>query len=166
MPSFIVKIYMEDGIYLFDIKKDSNDGINDKILKTSNAKRKIPLHKKLIELGLIAYRDNIAASGTPRLFPQLNKTDKSPKYGKQVGKSFSKLLKKKGISGIKSFHSLRHSFSNFFKKKNMHTDMFRQVFGHEQSSLTARQYGERFTPKEIYAELISKLDYTIIPDCE
>lgn len=151
-------IYKEDGIYIFDIKKESSDGLHDKILKTLNAKRKIPIHPKLIDLGLIKYLDDIIKLGEIRLFPKLNKTDKSPKYGKQVGKQFRSLLKKK-ISGTKSFHSLRHSFSNFFKKRNLHTDMFRQVFGHEISNLAGQVYGERFSPKEIYDELISKLDY-------
>ena len=94
-----------------------------------------------------------------RLFPLLNKTEKSPKYGKQVGKAFGLLLKEKNIVDGKSFHSLRHSFSNFFKVRNMHTDMFRQVFGHEIQHLAGRQYGDKFSIKQIYEELISKISF-------
>lgn len=152
-------IYVEDGYYIFDIKTDSSDGLKDKVLKNINAKRKIPLHDTLIRLGLISYLDTQKAADEKRLFPTLKKTEKSPKYGKQVSKQFKALLIKKGITGNKSFHSLRHSFSNFFKKRNMHTDMFSQVFGHGLPKLAGRQYGDRFSTSQIYEELISKLEY-------
>jgi len=152
-------IYEENGIFLIDIREDSTDGLCDKILKTKNAKRKIPIHEKLKALGLIAYRDAMIKGKEIRLFPLLNKTEKSPKYGKQVGKAFGLLLKEKNIVDGKSFHSLRHSFSNFFKIRNMHTDMFRQVFGHEIQNLAGRQYGDKFSIKQIYEELISKITF-------
>ena len=152
-------IYIEDKHYIFDIKTESNDGLSDKILKTVNAKRKIPMHDALIDLGLITYLDTQKATGEKRLFSKLNKTKSTPKYGKQVSKQFKALLIKKGITGKKSFHSIRHSFSNFFKKRNMHTDMFLQMFGHGLSELASSQYGDRFSTTQIYDELISKLDY-------
>lgn len=119
---------------------------------------KIPVHQDLIELGLIDYRNRLAEHSI-RLFPELNKTDNSPKYGKQVGKQFSALVKKKQITGKKSFHSLRHTFSNYFKKLNMHNDIFRQIFGHEATELAARQYGSKFPVKQCYDELISKIKW-------
>lgn len=152
-------IYWEDNLAIVDIRPESEDGLEDKFLKTSNARRKIPLHHKLLELGLPAYVESLKSLGEIRLFPELRKTAKTLKYGKQVGKNFKALLLKKGINGNCSFHSLRHSFSNFFKKRNLHTDMFRQVFGHEIPGLAGRLYGERFSPREIYDELISKIDY-------
>ena len=152
-------IYEENGIFLIDIREDSTDGLCDKILKTKNAKRKIPIHEELKALGLIAYRDAMIKGKEIRLFPLLNKTEKSPKYGKQVGKAFGLLLKEKNIVDGKSFHSLRHSFSNFFKIRNMDTVMFRQVFGHEIQNLAGRQYGDKFSIKQIYEELISKISF-------
>lgn len=153
-------IYREEGIYIIDVRRESKDGLNDKILKTNNAIRKIPIHSHLIELGFVDYVRKLKSNNEIRVFSELNKTARSPKYGKQVGKQFAAWVAKKGISGAKTFHSLRHSFSDFFKKRNLHTDMFRQVFGHEKSQLAARQYGSRFTPKEIYDNLISLIDYS------
>lgn len=160
----ICQLHCEDiikdaDLYIIDIKEESSDGLNDKELKNKNSRRMIPIHPYLISLGLINYRDSILKSGSVRLFPLLNKTDKSQKYGKQVGKQFKALLKKKNIADGKSFHSLRHSFSNFFKKLNLHTDMFRQVFGHGIEHLAGKRYGSRFTPQQIYKELISLIDY-------
>lgn len=87
------------------------------------------------------------------------KTEKTKKYGKQVSKHFTKLLNIKGIIGKKSFHSLRHSFSNYFKMRDLHTDVFRQVFGHEIPNLAGNTYGERFSAKICYEKIIKKLNY-------
>lgn len=149
-------IYQDGDIWTINISENSSDGLQDKGLKTKNATRLIPIHQDLIELGLLKYREAISSEFT-RLFPKLNKTPKSPKYGKQVGKQFAALLKKKGIEGKKSFHSLRHTFSDYFKKMGLHNDMFRQMFGHDATTLAGKQYGSKFTPKECYEQLITKL---------
>lgn len=72
----------EDGIWIFDIHSDSTDGLNDKILKNKNAKRKIPIHDRLKDLGLLKYVEKQKEMEYKRLFPELNKTKRSPKYGK------------------------------------------------------------------------------------
>ncbi len=137
-----------EGVWIFDIKEASEDGLKDKILKNKSARRFVPIHEDLIKLGLLQLRDKHVAHKECRLFPELKKTPSSHKYGKQVGKNFSRLLAKKGIKGTKSFHSLRHSFSQFFKVRDLHNDMFRQIFGHEIAELAGRQYGERFSAKQ------------------
>lgn len=152
-------IYKEEGIWVIDININSNDNLHDKELKTKNAVRKIPVHTVLQRLGLIDYLKKIKKESV-RLFPLLNKTKKSPKYGKQVGKQFSAWLKRKKLkTDTKSFHSLRHTFSDFFKVRNMHSDLFRQIFGHEIPELAGRQYGSKFSVKQCYTDLISILEY-------
>ena len=147
-----------EGTWLIDIKESSEDGLKDKILKNKNARRLVPIHNDLIELGLLLLKEKLVAQKECRLFPELKKTPSSPKYGKQVGKNFSQLLAKKKIKGTKSFHSLRHSFSQFFKVRNLHNDMFRQIFGHEIAALAGRQYGERFNATQC-STLINLLDF-------
>ena len=128
-------------------------------LKTKNAKRKIPIHNVLQYLGLIQYMQSISMK-SKRLFPCLTKTERSPKYGKQVGKQFSAWIAKMGITGKKSFHSLRHTFSDFFKMKDMHTPIFTQIFRHEQNSLAMRQYGNTFSVRQCHDEFIGILHYS------
>lgn len=109
-------IYPVEGIYVIDVNdKPSMDGVRDKRIKTKNAKRIIPIHKKLIDLGLLSYKNGIEKK-SERLFPMLKKNGSVTKYGKQPGKVFSKIVKDCNIEGIKSFHSFRHTFSDFFKK--------------------------------------------------
>lgn len=154
-------------LYCDDVRKDEN-GIpyidvnhnqEDQLLKNKNAVRKIPIHRKLVDLGLLDFVERVKAAGNQRLFPELNKTAKTQKYGKQVGNKFPNILKRHHIQGKKSFHSLRHAFAQFFKERNMQNDIFRQTFGHEIPELAAKQYGTTFSVKQCYDELISKLDW-------
>lgn len=148
----------EDNVWVIDVRQDSSDLGSKKKVKTKNAVRIIPIHSELLRLGLLQYVREIEKNNI-RLFPKLNVTEKTVKYGKQVGKNFSALIKKKGIEGKKSFHSLRHTFANFFKVHHLDSAIFTQIFGHEQKTLAGRIYGEKYSPKQCYDEIISKLNY-------
>lgn len=149
----------EDGIYIIDINLNDG-GINDKELKTKNAIRKIPVHQYLIERGIKDFVVSMKKSGENRLFPELKKSKSTNRYGKEITNWFSKLVKKKKIEGKKSFHSLRHSFSQFYKEKGLKDEVYTQIFGHEQGDLASRVYGSRIPPKICYERIISKLTYS------
>ncbi len=165
----ICQLYCDDiyewegsGIYVIDINARPNkDGKKDKELKTKNAQRIIPIHETLIKLGLLDYWKDIVTSGEERLFPKLTKTTAIQKYSKGVGKCFCRMLEPLGIKDkTKTFHSLRHTFSQFYKERNEHNEMFRQLFGHTEKFLAGRLYGSQFTPVQCYS-MISELDYPI-----
>nr|WP_277347618.1 site-specific integrase [Desulfovibrio piger] len=147
-------IRQEQNIWYIDINTDHHD----KRLKNRNAFRKIPIHNDLLAYGFIKYVDKMKLNGQERLFPELRKTEKCPKYGHMVSNFFSRYIERCGITGKKSFHSLRHTFSDFFKRLNLHTDVFRQIFGHEIPHLATRQYGSEFPVSQCYQEIISHLD--------
>lgn len=154
-------VYLVDGVYVIDVNdKPAKNGIRDKRVKTKNAKRIIPIHKQIIDLGFLIYKNDIEQKNE-RLFPMLKKGGAVTKYGKQPGKAFSKVVKDCGISGNKSFHSFRHTFSDFFKKKLMHNDMFREIYGHSNDHLAGKQYGSRFDVKSTYDFLMQVVDYEI-----
>lgn len=152
-------IYKSNELWVIDINdKSSSNGLNDKKIKTENASRIIPIHDHLIELGLLKYHAQMKANGT-RLFPDLKALGIRKQYGKIISKDFGPFIKSLGVTGKKTFHSLRHTFSDFFKKKLLHNTIFEQVFGHTHETLATRRYGSRFTPQECYEHLISRLDY-------
>lgn len=155
-------IYAIGGIYVVDINDNPNkEGIKDKRVKTKNAKRIIPLHNDLIDLGLINYRDKVIKSKNERLFPMLKKSKSVNTYGHAVSKKFSKIVEDCKLDGIKSFHSFRHTFADYFKKLHLQNDAFKEIYGHKIESLAGRQYGSRYPPKQCYDELISKIQFDI-----
>ncbi len=53
------EIQQEEGIWFFDIKGR---------VKTKNSVRRVPIHKQLIDLGLLKYMEIVAKQGEERLF--------------------------------------------------------------------------------------------------
>ncbi|MDD4732499.1 MAG: tyrosine-type recombinase/integrase [Desulfovibrio sp.] len=164
----IAQLYLEDiyqdddGVWVFDINDNlDRTGKPDKQVKNINAKRLVPLHHDLIKIGLLKYYDRMSSIGESRLFPMLNKTEKVKKYGKQPGKKIGDLVKSLGLTGKKSFHSFRHTFSDYFKQRGEHTDVFRQVYGHDIPELAGKQYGSKFPPQKCLDEVVSKLNFNL-----
>ena len=55
----------------------------------------------------------------------------------------------------------QYTFADFFKQRNMQTDMFTRLYGHSLNRLAAKQYGGDFPPEVLYREVIEKLDYGV-----
>lgn len=97
-------VYEIAGVWVFDINtKPSKNAETTKEVKSKNAIRLVPIHPELLTVGLLDYIETIRNSGQERIFPLLNKTQKSPRYGKQVGKQFTDIIKHCGIEGKKVF---------------------------------------------------------------
>ena len=150
---------VEKGLWVIDVNENpGKNAENTKSLKTLNAKRIIPIHDHLKAIGLLDYLESMR-NDNERLFPDLRALGVRKQYAKMVSKDFGPFVRSLGITGKKSFHSLRHSFSDFFKEQLLHNPIFEQVFGHSHETLAARRYGDRFTPEQCYEKLIKLLDY-------
>jgi integrase len=159
-------IYQKNNIWVFDVnEKGVDENGFPKTVKNINAKRLVPIHNELINLGFLDFYNNLRSNNSVRLFPELNKTEKIAKFGKQPGKQFKDVvdsaLQVDGFSSDnKSFHSLRHTFADFYKQRGLQTDVFRQLYGHDIPELASRQYGSEFPPEKL-KEVINMLDYGI-----
>jgi len=149
------------GIWIIDINATGLDEEGrPKLLKNKNARRIVPIHPILIRLGILDYHADITKKKHVRLFPDLKKSEGAVKFGKQPGKQFKSVVTAAlGDASGKTFHSLRHTFADFYKQRGLQNDYFRQVFGHELPMLAGKQYGEKFPPKVLYENVIVKLDY-------
>ncbi|MBG0789925.1 MAG: site-specific integrase [Desulfovibrionaceae bacterium] len=148
-------------IWVIDIREESASGkTTDKKLKNRNAKRIIPIHQDLIDIGLLEFHKRQPKRHT-RLFSELNAS--GGRYGKQAGKQFSDILRRGRIKTPKnSFHSLRHTFRDQFKKLDISNLAFSETFGHASAEASAtRGYGSTFTPKEKYDRIISLLSFPL-----
>jgi integrase len=116
--------------------------------KTKAAQRKIPVHPILEQIGLIAYRDAVVASGSPHLFPELRATKKKP--GQAIGKWFSEYCRKAGLyQRWRDFHALRHTFkTRLVRQLKAHPIMVNEVMGHKQVDEMDIIYFHGFEPAE------------------
>jgi integrase len=141
-------------------------GSQDKSLKTINSHRQIPLHSKLVQLGLPNYLQALSEAGHKRLFPEL-RHDSIKGYGKAVGDWFNerylgRQLKMKR-NGKKTFHSFRHTFASGLDDLDIPERKTAQLLGHIRGTTeTGKRYAKDQQAKELQQH-VDKLTFAL-PD--
>lgn len=116
-------IRVEDGINYILV----TDEHESQRLKTNNAKRKIPIHKRLIELGFLEYVDQ----AQERILYEITSAESITSW-------FGRLVVELEIPSVneldelRSYHSFRHTFiSNIRNNHYFDLSLIQQVVGHE-----------------------------------
>lgn len=160
------------GIDCINIK-DAEEGQR---LKNKSAKRLVPIHDKLIEVGLIRYVDRLRAQGHDRLFPTLKLTDEG--YGKMPSRWFGRFKERCGImeKHTKVFHSFRHTFISTLLDNNVEETAIAPIVGHDGKLITGQVYWnvkdavkrkptvEKFQPHPDVWQLVAKFEDIEITD--
>jgi integrase len=128
----IVQLYIgdireEQGVWIFDINDD-----DEKQVKTQKGKRWVPIHSKLIELGLLEYWKE-RGKFSERLFPEEERAPNG-KFG-----AFSKrfIHWKNGIGIVKAdntkkdFHSFRHTVRTKLTEASVVESLIDDIVGHQ-----------------------------------
>lgn len=163
-----VKQDKESGIWYFDITDEEEEG---KDVKTDAARRLVPIHSKLIELGFMDYwaeakqvvKSKSKQNGmTARLLYDFTYTEHD-KWGRMLGQFMNdRLLDYLGlrVKNKKTLHSLRHSFITYLDVANVKATTIKSMVGHEQGTVTHgiyTHYGIDHLPQ--FKEVIEKLPY-------
>ncbi|MGA0860444.1 MAG: tyrosine-type recombinase/integrase, partial [bacterium] len=144
------EIQQEEGIWFFDIKGR---------VKTKNSVRRVPIHKQLIDLGLLKYMEIVAKQGEERLFwslPIINE-----KYSKTVSKFFNdSYLKKVGVyePNTKILYSTRHTFITRAKVNGVEDALLKKLVGHEQE-FTQKHYAANMFDLAMLQQGINRVEY-------
>jgi integrase len=123
----------ETKIWLFDINENDPE-VSFKSLKRPHHKRKVPIHKTLINLGFLDYVEHLKKKGEKRLFPELPYNGGRNKYATRMTKWFNSTYTNKVNCNITTpntcYHSLRHNVINYFAHKiGLNSTMFAYVVG-------------------------------------
>lgn len=126
-------------------------------LKTETSRRTVPLHRALIDAGLIEYLVHIRKMGRPWLFPDLTphvngtRSGNWSKWWGRYGRA------KVGITDkLKCFHSLRHSFKTACRASQIPEDVHDAITGHA-SGKSGRNYGQQ--PLVVLRYAMDKFSY-------
>lgn len=132
LADFIV----EKGVPCINI----DDTEPDKKLKSEAAKRLVPIHDFLIELGILRHVDRLREQGHTRLFPELTK--RRDGYGQAVSNWFARYRNRNGIKAVqtKVFHSFRHTFICELLDAETPESAVAQIVGHEGGLITSQIY--------------------------
>lgn len=129
-----------DGILCFDI----NDNGDRKQLKNAASERIVPIHSKLLELGLLDYVKAVKNIGRERLLYELT-YDANNKYGRNLGRWFNtRFLVELGLKRKQLvFHSLCHTMVTELLRSGVETPLAKAVVGHAQEGVTLQTYFDR-----------------------
>ena len=163
----ICQLYLDDikvskGVWYFDI----SDERKDQHIKNSQSKRLVPIHSKLLELGIIEYANKVKEikvdnKHPERLFYQLNYSVKNH-YIQAISQWFGRYLKKIGIdSRSKVFHSFRHTVKPYLRDAGISKEYQNLLCGWIGDDEGERTYGGNVSIKKLYSEL-SKLKYSFL----
>ena len=156
---------IEKGIHFINL--------TDKKLKTESSRRVVPIHSKLIEMGLIKFVETKRNKGDEVIFSQIRigrKEKTRDGWGEPISRWFNRtalrnigidkeLEAKQGI--LIDFHSFRTTFISKLKFKGCDGYMVKQVVGHMKSdNVTFERYGKNTsTHMEALKELVEEIDY-------
>lgn len=142
-----------DGVWVFDVNEEA-----DKRLKTEASKRLVPVHPKLIDLGLLRYVETMKERKSVRMWPKLVRRD-SDGYCAALGNWFGRFNRKHVTEdALKSFHSLRHTLADTLKQSGVQENLIAELMGHANDSITTGRYGKRYQPK-VLLEALSTMCY-------
>lgn len=142
-------------------------------VKTQASKRLVPIHPKLIELGLLEFVESQRKQGQERLFPELKLGRDG--YGQRVSRWFNEEFLRPQVKIVdpeKVFHSFRHTVSTHLGNKLLtmpiaeqvrDKDLFvKAVVGHKIDDITFGHYMKKFHPgilKKVIDEIHWDVDF-------
>lgn len=132
-------VRLEGNVYVFEVNEDTPD----KTVKSAAGVRLVPVHPRLLELGLLDWIKLNCKGGNNRpLFPSLISAKKGDP-GNKASKRMNRYLEAIGIKKDKtvSFHCFRHAFIDQLRNAKTEEYLIHKIVGHADHSTTAL-YGE------------------------
>ncbi|MBB1429472.1 DUF3258 domain-containing protein [Pseudoalteromonas sp. SG43-4] len=118
-------IRIEDGIHYILV----TDEHESQRLKTNNAKRKIPIHKRLIELGFLEYVDQ----SQERILYEITSAESITSWFGRLVVALE-IPSVNELDELRSYHSFRHTFISNIRNNHMFDlSLIQKVVGHELS---------------------------------
>lgn len=85
--------------------------------------------------------------------------DKWGHRGDALGKRFTRLKAAAGHGRGKTFHSIRHTFSQALRERDVREDLVADLMGHRLPTMTFGRYGSRAAARKLLPGAIAKLRY-------
>ena len=146
----IADIQQEGDTWFLNI---TDEGDNNKSVKASASRRKVPLHSELLRLGFLDFVDS--RRNGQRLFPDYSYNTNGG-YGRNLGRWYNEsFLPKLGIKkpGI-VFHSLRHTIVTRLGQADVPEPIYQCIVGHARAGVTQQVYlREGFTLEQLKAAI-------------
>ncbi|GGF76951.1 hypothetical protein GCM10011332_33650 [Terasakiella brassicae] len=156
-------IIVRDKVWCFNITRETDRGVDDKVLKTKASERIVPIHPQLLELGFMRYLKQFERKPRGKLFPDIRVGTTG--YRSDIfSKWFARFLKSIDADGDRtSFHSFRHNFRDALREADVRHEIAMLLGGWSDGSRgksVQMFYGKGYTMKVVLEEL-AKVRYVV-----
>jgi integrase len=131
----------ETGRWVFEVRH-----YEGRSLKTASSLRRVPVHKELVRLGLVKYRETLVEAGAALddpLWPDVKAGSAGRPRSALWSKWFGRYLRAAG--GVpdrrKAFHSFRHTFKRACRDAGLPEEVHDALTGHAGNGGVGRGYG-------------------------
>jgi integrase len=131
-----------EGVWSFKIQKHANGWAP----KTEASERVVPVHSKLMDLGLLQKADAQRAAGAAYLLESFRERPSSDKLSAKFVSDFSRHKTSLGIGAGTTFHSFRHTISTLLRNTSLRDareSWIDAVLGHEGGDEDSDERGNR-----------------------
>ncbi|WP_330217109.1 DUF6538 domain-containing protein [Sphingobium lactosutens] len=155
-------VRMIDGVSCMVVTTESLVGSTDKQLKTGASERLIPIHQRLLDLGLMTYVAQKRRAGEAKLFADIDPGTKGVR-AVAFSKWFTQFLTSIGARREKTcFHSLRHCFRDELRHARIDHDLAMALGGWTTGPSAHGKVSENYGRGhriEVLAEAVNKLTF-------
>ncbi len=156
-------VIVQDKIWCFNITRQTDRGVDDKVLKTKASERAVPIHPHLMKLGFMRYLKQFERKPRGKLFPDI-KPGTTGYRSDQFSKWFARFLKSIDADAERtSFHSFRHNFRDALREADVRHEIAMLLGGwSDRSNSRASQafYGRGYS-MSVVAEELGKVGYRV-----
>jgi integrase len=148
-------VFFNEGVWCLDINADGEA----MRLKSPSAKRIIPIHSQLLDLGFLKYAQSRFDNKETKLF-NLKPIGENDDWGKSFARRFGKILQELGFraSYRPTLHSLRHTFIDELQANGAPENQVAELVGHSKKNITYGRYG-KCLPVDVLKALIEKVKF-------
>lgn len=154
----VANIRILDGVAFFDIVQGTGQS-----LKSNNARRMVPIHSQLLELGFMELIEYQRRNGEKRLFPRATRSQTAKlSYSANFTKRFANYRKTNGVYNERmDFHALRTTFNSDAVAARMPDTARRYIMGHQNPDVGITNYLPEGFPLATLKELIEHRQYDL-----
>jgi integrase len=169
LMGYLDGVRMEEGAQLATRDFDTMNGVpiirirqgEGQHLKNLSARRNLPIHESLIELGLMRLVEKRRQEGEQWLFPDLARGAARGRKSEVFSGLFTEYRREEGVyDPQRDFHSLRKDFNVNMKRMEVGLEIRKRLMGHRLVDVTETHYDPEGSPIEKFRDAVNliKLD--------
>jgi len=131
-------------------------------IKSESSYRIVPIHRNLIELGLLKYVEDCRRKGQEWLFPEIERCAAKGRLSGTFTKTFGHYRIKEGVyDPRRDFHSIRTHFNVEPKRAKCPLEIRKRLLGHKLRDITEEHYDPEGSPIEEFKDWVDELEIDI-----